>query len=465
MASISDAASSIVKNSISPGSAVNASADFGVSSYGKSLDNFTNSTLALNTKVGNWTSETTKSITNLSSSLTESLNAYSASAQNFSKEGLSFVASLTNKAIDGINLSSIGSSFDLSSLGSGQLSKLVNEAGGTISSTIDAVKTITKSVSDTISTGKKAINTTLKSVTEAGKAIIEPVTSTLNTLKNVTDPNNISGLVKSNLSFLPDSITNKIASSASEAVSGINERITSIANTVNGATNFLDGFSSLDKLTRSLNLNYNSITNSSGSAIYNYSGYRGTCSDLASLVSTSTYVCPNSANSIEGYTDYANLKDTFDLLLDNASKNGAASVVNGLLSSCDNAYADTRSSAILINNLNTIVAKGDLATFEAVAMNTEGSTITNSRLNITATIANSSITDSTKALSSINNILSKCKLTSNDLIRSSDSTDKLPIYSAAQITALSNSKTGYINSVVNEDQLKTVLNVYSAYGQ
>src|SRR5574344_999260 len=148
MASVTDVASSIVKNSISAGKAATSPANYGVSSYGKTLDNFTNSTLALNTKVGNWTTETTKSITNLSSSLSQSLNAYSASAQNFSKEGLSFVASITNKAIDGINLSSIGSSFDLSSLGGGQISKLFKEAGGTISSTIDAVKTITKSVSD-----------------------------------------------------------------------------------------------------------------------------------------------------------------------------------------------------------------------------------------------------------------------------------------------------------------------------
>lgn len=459
-----------LKNGQSSTTILNSSPNIAKDSFQNSGVNFIDPKIVDNTKTGNFSPDQPNNLKNYNSTINSAMNSFSSGSQNMTSGGLAFIASTTDKAIDGIDLpTGINSITDQAGLGAGQLGRLAGLGGEAMSSAKNALKAVTSNLQSSMSIGKQAISAVQSGLGDVQKNLISPIKDIAITASLVTDPRMISGLISSNLDFLPPQMSGMIgyqAGSAFNSMTGgagskINDltrnvyAIDSLVGNLTGMNNGINQYNPYDpygQMGYGRN-GYPTISGMNGQYIPGYSSYNGSSSEFDQMASAINQLCGNQTHP--QYQDFNANKSLYDMLMMLAMAAGAGGLLAALMN-CNNGgggYHDARSNLMMYNMSQTVSYNGDPYTYRQM-LDSAGPGYMQSPTNgILGLLTKSDYNTQNNA--DINWAMSQYGLSQSDLIRA-PSVGRYQPYDASRMTVLQQGDRRYSQQYASQQDYSAV---------
>lgn len=353
------AASKLLSSGFGGSDIISQASNIGKSLFGSTSGLFSEVDVLKNTKLNNYTTDTLDSIKNSLSNVTNSLNIFNNNSQNLNSSGLTFVASTTNKAIDGIDLPGADVFTDFINMGKGQLSKLSNLGSEVLNSGKNAIKAVSESLQTAYNTGKSIANNIISGVTTTVSTVLKPIQSTYHTVTDLLNPHNVANVVNSNLDFLPNNIRSVIsgaaANASAKALSAVNSTISEtmgldrlFGSNANAVLNYVMSFGN----------DYPNRTDINGSKIEGLDNFSGSDSDYDQLVNLLTTLCHEAGNAIPETINFSSQKALYDMLMALLVSSGAGGLALALMN-CKDRFGDDRTNQIMGRMMGTAAFNGD----------------------------------------------------------------------------------------------------------
>lgn len=373
-------------NGISASSILNVSPDIAKQAYAKTSGLFKDVNLTRNTNVGNLTNSITNGIKESTSAIQSVTNSFTGGIQNLATETVSFIASTTDKMVDGVILPVLQDITAFTNFTGAQIGKLAALGNEALKSVTSGFSAIANSVGTLYTAGTNAVNTVINGTIGAANAIVNPILQPLKdlaqTVYTVTDPRFANALVQSNLSFLPPELRNALAYKASQGVASLtgnfNQKLGNILNKTYALESLL-GSGSISSLLGNVTGTPNglggygtglpAITSPDGSYLYGQSEFNGSYQQYNALINAIKTLCGDS-NIESTFGNYSDDVDIFDILLDVLLNSGAGKLLETLLN-CgpDNQgkdYFTGRSANIIRSKIGNVAASGNVYTYKTL---------------------------------------------------------------------------------------------------
>lgn len=422
-----------------------------------------------NTKTANLSVGIPKELKNYNSTINSAMQSFNANSQNLKSDGLTFIASTTDKAIDGIDLPTGMNSFtDLKGLGVGQLGKLASMGGEAMSSAKEALKSVTGGLQDALSVGKNAISAVQSGLGELQSNIISPIKDLAISASVLTNPAMLGNLAANNFDFLPPQMAGMIGyqagSAFNSATGGLNQKITDLTKNVYaidalvgnlaGTSQGLDRYNPYDPY-GSLgygNNGYPTLSGMNGEYLPGYSSYNGSSSSFDQMAQAINQLCGN--QTYPQYQDYNAKKSIYDILMMLAMAAGAGGLVSSLMNCTGGAgYNDARTSLMMYNSSQTVSRNGDPYTYRLMLDSAGPGYMNDPTTGMLGLLANSQYNSQNN--SEMGLIMKQLGLTSSDLTNGA-SIGKYQTYDASKMTVLQQGDRRYFQQYAQPQEYSAV---------
>lgn len=455
---------------------IGSAANIGKTLFGNTSKVFNEVNAQGNTLLGNFSQDYANSLQNNFQQLPKALNAFTSGTQNLGSSGLSFIASTTSKAIDGIDLPGADTFTDFSSMGIGQLAKLSNMGSEALNSGSSALKSIVSTIQTGVTAGKTIASNVVSSFTTNLADSLAPLSSVTTTVASLLNPYTTANMVSNNLDFLPSPIRNTLSLGAANASASLASSVgSSIADVFGIDKIFGDALTStLSNVLGTGSSMYPNRSDQFGNYLNGYSGYTGTDAQYQQLVQLVQEVCGKA--NITSTSSYGTNKTLYDMLLMACLQSGAGGLAAALLE-CASQYSDGRSNLLLGNMAARTAYNGDTySTLVAYQYGGYGY-VNDQRSLLTSLIGNSTYTNYN--YDNINGVMGYSNYTMTDLLvdgtfsllrnslsRSKNTDpeeDEIVVYDATAITAMQATCTDYVDTVMERRDRNLVNAVYAAW--
>lgn len=428
-------------------------ADKLVSAYGSTVNKFKSATKAVDDAVGNIQKELESTKQSVAKNLTDQVGSLVNTGTNLTTTPLTFVASTTKNAIDSINLEDADAGFKLSDLSEGTIGKLAELGNDTLGSSASAIKAVTNNLREIKAQATGAVNGILSSVSAEARGIFDPIKSVVDFGKDTLSPNNVAGIIKNNLDFLPNSLQNKITKIAQNSTKNLYDKINKLSNQATGVDNILESIASLE----SIDTISKRVTDSNGNNIFGLIN-NGNFDDLVNLVSGANSICGDTGIDPSNLLDFEVNKDLYDLLVGESMNRGSSKILDSL-SNCGK-YNDSRTTNVVKNKVDMVARNGDVHTLSSAVNAVGSSALYDPEDTLQTLIANMDYdTDKKKTL---DELLKTLNIEGFSLVKA-DSYDGKAI-SAEKVIALSAKSTGYVDGFLGSTDLRNSVNqAYNKY--
>lgn len=452
---ISDVAKKIASSALSGSDIINLPAAFAAKAYGDTISKFVNPIKNIITASDNIVNDVQRAATKINSESKDLVNSFTNTACT-AVDKVAFATSSTKKLIEGISLPGVGEIFDATGLTTKQIEKLVTGGTDTLKSSLDVAKAVKNTIDHAVAAGGAAVQAVQKTISSVVTPIVSPIVDIAKTAEMITNPNNVKYYVQKNLDFLPSSLSSAIGSAAAQSVAGINKNVSSITGQILGVSNVMDHLEILSGYGTS---SFANISGSAGKYIPGYSSYTESGTAFTGLANTVQKLCNGNA-TISEYSEFGTNKDIFDLLIMECLKTQAGGLLEALLNCAGPTYTDSRSLSIMSNMLDMVVRNGDAYSTNVLLKSTAGSGIVQDKQMTAKTlIANTVYTDQTAK--DIGEILDALDISPRSLVTTPAS--GIDAIDAESVTFLSASSTGFVDSVMSEDERNTAYVLFHAY--
>jgi len=338
---------------------ISQASDVGKSIFGKTAGLFSEIDVTKNTKLNNYTTDTLDSIKNSLSNVTDSLNIFNNNANNLNASGLTFIASTTNKAIDGIDLPGADTFTDFFNMGKGQLAKLANMGSEVLNSGRNAIKAVSETLQSAYNTGKNIVNTVSSTINTTVSTVLKPISATYNTVTDLLNPYNVANIVNSNLDFLPNNIRSVISGAAANASAKALSAVQStISETVGLDRLFGSNANNVLNYIMSFGNDYPNRTDINGNPISGLNNFTGSDSDYDQTLALMNAICSDAVNGLPETINYSSQKALYDMLMAMLVSSGAGGLALALMN-CYDKFNDDRTNQIMGALMGTSAFNGD----------------------------------------------------------------------------------------------------------
>ena len=428
-------------------------ADKLVSAYGSTINKFKSATKAVDDIVGNIQSELESAKQSVTKNLNDQLGSILNTDGNLVTTPLTFVSSTTKNSIDSLNLDDADAGFSLSDLSKGTIGKLAELGNDALGSGASAIKAVTDNLREIKSQATGAVNGILSAVSAEARGVFDPIKSVVDFGKDTLSPNNVAGIIKNNLDFLPESWQNKITKVAQDSTKDLYDKINKISNQAAGIENIIEGIASLE----SIGTIAKRVTDSNGDDIFGLIS-NGSFDDLVNLVSGAESICGSTGINPSNLLDFEVNKDLYDLLVGESINRGSSKILDSL-SNCGK-YNDSRTTNVIKNNVDTVARNGDVYTLSSAVKSVGGSSLYDLEDTLQTLVANMDY--STDKKDTLDELLKTLNIEAFDLVKA-DSYDGDAI-SAEKVITLSATSTGYVDSFLGSTDLRNAVNqAYNKY--
>lgn len=428
-------------------------ADRLVSAYGDTVNKFKSATKAVDDIVGNIQSELESAKQSVTKNFTDQIGSILNAGTNLSTTPLTFVASTTKNAIDAINLDDADAGFSLSDLSKGTIGKLAELGNDALGSGASAIKAVTDNLKEIKAQATSSVNGVLSAVSAEARGIFDPIKSVVDFGTDVLNPNNVAGIIKNNLDFLPESLQNKITQVAQDSTKDLYNKINKLSNQAQGIDNILEGVASLE----SIGTITKRVTDANGNDIAGLIS-NGSFDDLVRLISGAESICGDTGIDPSDLLDFEVNKDLYDLLISESMNRGSSKILDSL-SNCGK-YNDTRTTNVIKKNVDSVARKGDVYTLGSAVKAVGSSALYDPTDTLQTLIANMDYDPNKKE--ALDELLKTLNIENFDLIKADSYTGKA--VSAEKVITLSNKSTGYVDSFLGSTDLRNSINqAYNKY--
>lgn len=361
----------------------------------------------------------------------------------------SFVTSGSLQMVESVNLETVTSSFDISSLTGSEMTKLQNFLGvnslSTDSVTLDALKGKLSTIQNEASSKSSSMLGSMKS---SDKGILSGFTTSI---QNATgfDISNFQSTVNS---YLPVDLQRAVGSIAGRTTS----QLTGKLSTINNAISSIQNLGSHAAAIFGLGGDYSEVTDRNGNPISGLAGADMDYNQINSLYKDARNICNNV--DLLDLMEYSNMKDVYDILVNAALNGGLANLVRQLMN-CG-VFADQRTRYVMQSNVYNVASRGDIYTLNAIQEYVGPSGINSPKM--TARTVATNMKYDTSSSAELDQFLSSHGLTRRDLVSDDDAPDGT--ISSQYVGFLSSKSTDLVDNIIGNDLKNTALQFLTTFG-
>mgnify|MGYP005955032197 CR=1 FL=1 len=383
--------------------------------------------------------------------LTSGLNSVTKNAE----EAVVFVTSTSKKAIDTVNLPLADTLSGITDFTSSQITKISSITGSIVGTASNAVKAVTSTVGGIVNAGIQTGAQILGSVTTAANAVLTPVTNIASTAEQLTNPNNVTAIVKNSVGSLPFGLGDVIANKAGQIAENLHDKVLDIQGKLSSVT---DINVQLEKIAGGQADTLFNLSDDNGNYVPGYSSSGSSLKEIGAIAYDIKNLCPELDTGINNITNFGDMNTIFDILVNKAMQSNAGRLLQAL-KDCGK-YGTSNTTRVVRQNLNSVAAAGDAYTVSVASELIGNSNINDTKLLAKNTIAYNTYDENTKK--EIDDMLTKLDVNYDSLYKDTSYT-KTNVYDAQSMIYLANTSTKFIDSKVDKETRNTTLNVYNYY--
>ena len=371
------------------------------------------------------------------------------------EEAVVFVTSTSKKAIDTVNLPLADTLSGITDFTSGQITKISSITGSIVGTASNAVKAVTSTIGGIVNAGVQTGAQILGSVTNVANTVLSPVTNIASAAEQLTNPNNVTAIVKNSVGSLPFGLGDVIANKAGQIAGNLHDKVLDIQGKLSSVT---DINAQLEKIAGGQADTLFNLSDENGNYVSGYSSSGSSLKEVGAIAYDIKNLCPELDTGINNIVNFGDLNTIFDILVNKAMQSNAGRLLQAL-KDCGK-YGTSNTTRVVRQNLNSVAAAGDAYTVSVASEFIGNSNINDTKLLAKNTIAYNTYDENTKK--EIDDMLTKLDVNYDSLYKDTSYT-KTNVYDAQSMIYLANTSTKFIDSKVDKETRNTTLNVYNYY--
>lgn len=425
-----------------------------------------------NTILGNFSFDKQQLISKNFTEIPKALNVFQNGTSNLSSKGLGFIASTTNKAIEGIDLPGADTFTNFAEMGIGQLGKLTALGGEVLNSGANALSAILGDLQTGMMAGANIVNNVTGGITDTVNDIISPINQDQTSLNNLLQQYSEANVILDNIYSLPDYIKDYTEEIGSIPQANNSENT---VNSIYGLNAIPESSEVMGEILSTYKTKYDNITDQHGNYVNGVSSFTGNNNSFSTLVTLANQLCLKLDGDFKNTASFSTNKNLYDLLISLASQSGLGSLAEALVNCVDTEKLfDSRTKQIIGDLASNAARRGDSFTTNFTFQYGNGYIGSKGRV-ATSLISNSSYNNTNKT--NISSVLANMNTTLLGLTTNSsfyNRTTKVnkrsievepPVYDAEVITIMQKTCTDYVDEAITKEDRILVNKVYNLWSK